>query len=856
MVEKFMKVIVAAGLATGVLAAGCLTRPVVSQNPTTKTSFQSQVKQQSIDKVDLLFAIDNSASMGDKQSLLALAVPVLVNRLLNPNCVDADTSHTCKQASDCSALGNGAQCDTTGNNGAGQCFVAGDSQIGDKQCTTIPGTKAEFAPVHDMHVGIVSSALGSGGLTSSTDPCVISGTTDPTHQNDNGHLLNRTYDSTSNGDGPAINSAKPTDGNGGNFLAWLPSSDPKNANKSPPNVTPYGDGSATSSQLDQDFASLVVGVQQHGCGLEAQLESWYHFLIQPDPWQNLTPTGDSPPRVKLDGIDATLLKMRHDFLRPDSLVAIIQITDEEDSWSDPLWDGDPNSGGFGWVVRTQNTNLIGGPGSGVGPRGTSACDAPVNVNTQPPTGGPNDPACQSCAFSGAGTDPNCSSCVGGATGCQPGWYNPASQSTPIAAADGLNIRYGEQYMKPRYGFDPQFPVQRYIDGLRSPKVPDSANESHNWPDWTPNKNCTNPLFAENLPDGSDTSSGALCDLTPGSRTSDLVFYALIGGVPNSLVDDANGNLKLNLNGDDWTKILGKDPDHFVFDGIDPHMIESDAPRQGLPTPGSTYNLGSDPDNGREWNTLTSNAQIDLQYACTFDLPQAKDCTAAANNGACDCVSPATSTADGPPLCDIANRSSQIKGKAYPTIRELRVAKGLAQQAVVSSLCAKVVSGSNIAPDFGYNPAMQAIVNRLKSALSGQCLPETLTRDPNNGTVPCLVLVVYPNQTDQAAGCTDNGMSQPTPDIIQRFDEQYLAQLGDAGGSTTPPVVCEFKQLTPNVDYSGATCDGQSNIGWCYVEGSANTGGCPQAVKFGGGGPPAGTTIDLECIEQSAVGGDQ
>ena len=54
--------------------------------------------------------------------------------------------------------------------------------------------------------------------------------------------------------------------------------------------------------------------------------------------------------------------MRHDFLRPDSLVAIIQLTDEEDSWSDPLW-----LGGYGWTSRTNQ--FPGGP-AGAGPRGT------------------------------------------------------------------------------------------------------------------------------------------------------------------------------------------------------------------------------------------------------------------------------------------------------------------------------------------------------------------------------------------------------------------------------------------------------------------------------------------------------
>jgi len=772
------------------------------------------LKQQTIDKVDLLFAIDNSASMGDKQQLLAEAVPVLVGRLLNPNCVDADGSHTCKQSSDCTPLGAGAQCDAH----AGRGFVAGDGA----QCKTISGTKPEFDPVHDLHVGIVSSSLGSGGLTGA-DTCVNT-VNDATHLDDHGHLLNRTYDPTANADGPPIGNAKPTDGSGGNFLAWLPESDPKNAGKSPPNVTPYEDGQATN--LENDFSSLVVGVQQHGCGLEAQLESWYRFLIQPDPWQDLVPTADSPPRVKLDGIDATLLKMRHDFLRPDSLVAIIQVTDEEDSWSDPLWGGDIHSGGFGWVVRTQQTNLIGGPGAGILARGTSACDAPVNPSD--PTGtGPNDPACQSCAFAGNEQDPNCSSCAG-AAGCQPGWYNPASTSTPISAADGLNVRYGEQYMKRRYGLDPQFPIQRYVDGLTNPHVPDAANESHDWPDWTPNRNCTNPLFAENLPDGSDTSSGALCDLAPGPRTPDLVFYALIGGVPNSLL--GSGSV-------DWTKVLGEDPDHFVFDGIDSHMIESIEPRAGLPAPGSTYDLGVDPDNGREWNTLTSNAQIDLQYACTFELPTPKDCTAPTNAGACDCTGPATSTADGPPLCDPANRTSQIRGKAYPTIRELRVAKALGDSAVVASICPKVVTGSTIDPSYGYNPAMQGIVDRLKDALGGSCLGQTLPIEPD-GSVGCEVLVVFPTRTDQADGCTDPGLSQPSADVLAAFDQQYEASLGGVS-APPPPVACVLQQLV------GVNCEGAASPGWCYLQGVE---GCKQAIRFGASGPPVGTTVELQCSQ--------
>src|SRR5579883_378024 len=42
-----------------------------------------------VSKIDLLFMIDNSSTMSDKQSLLAQAVPDMMARLVTPNCVDA-----------------------------------------------------------------------------------------------------------------------------------------------------------------------------------------------------------------------------------------------------------------------------------------------------------------------------------------------------------------------------------------------------------------------------------------------------------------------------------------------------------------------------------------------------------------------------------------------------------------------------------------------------------------------------------------------------------------------------------------------------------------------------------------------
>ncbi len=115
----------------GIVAAGCLTRPVVSNNPVTNTNFTTVIQNQSVDKLDILFMVDNSASMGDKQALLAQAVPDMITRLVQPLCVDA--------------MGNP---------------VGGNAMPDGSGCTM---GKPEFPPVHNMHIGIVSSSLGGRG---------------------------------------------------------------------------------------------------------------------------------------------------------------------------------------------------------------------------------------------------------------------------------------------------------------------------------------------------------------------------------------------------------------------------------------------------------------------------------------------------------------------------------------------------------------------------------------------------------------------------------------------------------------------------------------------------------------------
>jgi hypothetical protein len=316
-----------------------------------KTAFQ----------VDLLFDIDNSASMGDKQTLLELAIPDLVNRLINPNCVDA----------------NGY---SQGPSVAGICATA--------------GTKAEFSAVHDMHLGIVSSSLGMRGgdlcyptqMTNNGMPFLDGNPSISSHTDDQGHLLGR---SAPAGMAPAnaeTEMPSPVVGTQ-NFIDWFPPVMPPNPKDPTATVGVQALVPATvetnPAKLETDFANLVTGVHAFGCGIESQLESWYRFLVQPDPYASIaSQTSTNPPPGSWVGYDHVIIQQRHDFLRPNSLVAILVLSDENDSEID---------------TRSLSGEAVNWMVSGFSPaKGTSVCQT-----------NPADPGCTSCAYQTAEADPNC-----------------------------------------------------------------------------------------------------------------------------------------------------------------------------------------------------------------------------------------------------------------------------------------------------------------------------------------------------------------------------------------------------------------------------------------------------------------
>jgi hypothetical protein len=690
-----------------VAGSGCLDRPVAPATPQVTARVVELAKQNKVNKIDLLFMIDNSSSMADKQSILGDAVPELVDRLIEPKCIDPVTLRTVGTAVN------------------GVCTVG----------------ELDFEPIKDIHIGIVTSSIGNHGASGVCEDSIdISlGRSDP-HNNDQGRLVSR---------GSGGTNVATFQGKG--FLYYNPSQ-------------PGGLGSAAA--VATPFTDMVKGVGQHGCGYEASLEAVYRFLIDPDPYSTIridTSIGGFGQAL-LNGTDTMLLAQRKDFLRPDSLVSIMIVTDENDC--------SVIDGGQGFYALIPP---VPGTGRSVLKSGTTACKT-----------NPNDKCCFNC---GQQSPP---------AGCSPAQGDPECDKGELTVTeDQPNLRCFDQ--KRRYGVDFLYPVQRYIDGFSKTTVKNRKNED-----------VTNPLFGDLT-----CTNPAGCGVV---RDKSLVFVAGIVGVPwqDIAVDpkDLTKGYKTAKQLDDdmvWLDIIG-DPTNpgGPVAPRDTHMLESIKPRPGLPGPGSAWN--ADEKHGHEWDPSkdTSQPNADLQYACVFPLSPPKTCNEAAD---CDCFGASLADVQNP-LCQNPQgqyTTTQLRAKGYPGTRFLQVLRGLdASQAIVASICPANVANKT-ADDYGYSPAIRALVGRLRNALRGRCLPRALevTRSmgPDNENVPCVVVEAF---TDSKCNCNNEpGRRTAGSDVI-------TDQMKESGATC----FCEIKQLqgeAQRVCKTNLNPPSTTGDGWCYVD---------------------------------------
>ena len=171
--------------------------------------------------VDILVVVDNSMSMAEEQASLASSFPLLIESLLMPPDLDGDT---------------------------------------------IP----DHVPVKDLHIGVVSSDMGTGGYPVDSCPDPIDG--------DNGELQH-----TPNPTIPGCETVYPT------YLSY------ESEEPDVPAIDLMATGSGCIATLGTD-----------GCGWEQPLKAAARALID-----------------HRDGVNAG-------FLRPDSILTVLFVTDEED----------------------------------------------------------------------------------------------------------------------------------------------------------------------------------------------------------------------------------------------------------------------------------------------------------------------------------------------------------------------------------------------------------------------------------------------------------------------------------------------------------------------------------------------
>jgi len=765
----------------GSLTAGCLKRPVTPATPQTTNVYINQIRQTGVDKIDLLFMIDNSISMADKQEILADAVPVLVQRLITPSCVDE----------------NGVPVNSNAN-----------------PCPK--GSAQEFKPIQNIHIGVITSSLGDHG---SNDVC--SDTQNrlnqdmgaaPSNYNDLAQLM------------PTVRqSDNLVSWNNTGFLVWDP--------RMQQNVLPsdrHANLTANETMAGPfitAFTNHVKAAREHGCGYESSLEAWYRFLADPEPVASMTNTMDdraASVRPK-DGngktvINQTVLKQRADFLRPDSLLAVIQLSDENDC---SIQDED---GSQGWLVSykggtAQNATLWHMP------RATSGCATK-----------PNDPnVCHPCGPADS-ADAEC-----------------AKGATLGLNEDSMNMRCFNQVR--RFGIDLLYGTGRYVEALSSktirprfggPEVP-------------------NPIFGTGAPGEVPRDPG-------------LVFFAGLVGVPWQDVateDSYKGGTRTlkYLSAQEiaaqgrWDLMLGNGgppTDPMMIEQIDPRptgAMHPLVPNAAIAPDTSTTNTNVI--NGHEQTAL--GIRDDLQFACIFKLSTPVPCTDANQDG-CDCNM--DEAARNSPLCQGATATmngTQVYAKAYPGTRHLQVLKDFGKNAIVASICPKNTdSMGDKATDanYGYNPAVAAIVDRLKEALTVKCLPRPLSPgracepgetgadcvvDADVGKVPCAVVEVrpIPDDRDCTAMCTQPGRLTLEGDRakIVPAAKEYLGNIGYCkGAACNDYCFCELNQFTNMQDVNGNGGDldecktagtDPALFGYCYVDPAAEqAAGAPQNIIDG------------------------
>ena len=345
--------------------------------------------------------------------------------------------------------------------------------------------------IPDIHVGVISSSLGDAG-----DSTVCS----RPESKDMAHLLGSLERGSNAG----------SDEHG--ILSWR-SGQPLEA-------------------FEGNVRTLIRAAGELGCGYEASLEAWYRFLLDPKPYASLQRVPCRPGNTATDCIgpsldehgevlvDSELLAQRAAFLRPDSLLVLVTLSDENDC---SIRVGDQS-----WRVSSQANPM---------PRGSSTCGE-----------NPNAACCYSCR----GLKPD--SCDADAQ----------CKAAPLMTRpeDSISLRCFDQ--KRRFGADFLYPTERYVNALTQSELC-FENDSLSSADC-PGNLVANPLLAQR-----PRSRLVLAPIVG------VPWQRITQGIGSERQLDTLEQLQAS----GWAEILGQPQADPPVAPADPFMIESSGPRQGI-----------------------------------------------------------------------------------------------------------------------------------------------------------------------------------------------------------------------------------------------------------------------------------
>ena len=233
-------------LGLGACALGCLDRQVASPDTRLQSGVELSIENHSVDSVDILFEIDNSNSMAQNQAYLARNFAVLIDQLVAPP-------------------------------------------------RNAMGTPL-YPPVKSLHVGVISSDLGTPGST--VGSCLDS------DLGDDGLLNPIRYGRALRTHEPWANPATPA--------GTRPARCAGNDVNQYPSFLAFDADSTNAAEFRDDFVCNAY-LSTSGCGLEQQLESAYRALVVHNPRDA---AGNTDPNAG--------------FVRPDAVLAVVIVSDEED----------------------------------------------------------------------------------------------------------------------------------------------------------------------------------------------------------------------------------------------------------------------------------------------------------------------------------------------------------------------------------------------------------------------------------------------------------------------------------------------------------------------------------------------